>query len=201
MKKTGRIPAATRCDAIVIGASAGGIDALLQLLPGLPPAFRIPIVVMLHLPEERDSHLAEIFNLRLALPVREAMDKEAIRPGTVYFAAPGYHLSIEYDRSFSLSCEPPLHYSRPSIDILMESAADAYGSAVAGVLLTGANEDGAAGLCKIHACGGVTIVQDPKEAQSAVMPDAALSLFAPDHVLKLNDIHALLLTLDRSHAN
>jgi two-component system chemotaxis response regulator CheB len=192
---------ARRFDAIVIGASAGGIAALMKLLPGLPAGYRLPIVIVLHLPEEHDSRLAEIFGLHLSLPTREAEDKASIQPGTVYFAAPGYHLSIEYDRSFSLSCEPPLHFSRPSIDILMESAADAYGESLIGVLLTGASEDGAAGLCKIHAGGGLTIVQDPAEAQVGVMPAAALALCAPDHVLTLKDIHALLLTLPYSHAN
>jgi two-component system chemotaxis response regulator CheB len=194
-------PDIRRIEAIVIGASAGGIDALLALLPGLPPDYRLPIIVLLHLPEDHHSQLAEIFGLRLALPTCEASDKQAIQPGMVYFAPPSYHLSVEYDRSFSLSCEPPVHFSRPSIDILMESAADAYGDALAGILLTGANEDGAAGLCKIQACGGMTIVQDPAQAQISVMPAAALALFAPDHVLKLNDIHSLLLNLDKGHAN
>ena len=188
-------------EAIVIGGSAGGIDALLTLLPGLPAGYRLPIIIVLHLPEERDSLLAEIFRIRLALPVHEAADKESIMPGTVYFAGAGYHLAIEADRSFSLSCEPPLHFSRPSIDILMESAADAYGAGLAGILLTGANDDGAAGLLRIQECGGLTIVQDPSEAQVAVMPAAALGICTPDKILKLKDIHTLLMTLDPSHAH
>lgn len=201
MQKTNRKPDHGRLEAIVIGASAGGIDALLNLLPGLPSDYRLPIIVVLHLPDDRDSRLAEIFALRMAMPASEAADKAPIQGGTVYFAPAGYHLAIEYDRSFSLSCEPPLHFSRPAIDILMESAADAYGAALAGILLTGASADGAAGLCKIQACGGITIAQDPAEAQVGVMPAAALALFTPDHVLKLRDIHALLLKLDARHAN
>jgi two-component system chemotaxis response regulator CheB len=187
--------------AIVIGASAGGIDALLQLLPGLPSTYPLPIIVLLHIPDDRESRLAEMFGMRVALPTCEAADKDTIRPGTIYFAGAGYHLSIEKDHSFSLSCEPPLHYSRPSIDILMESAADAYGPDLVGILLTGANDDGAAGLYKIQTCGGMTVVQDPSEAQVAVMPSAALDIFTPDRVLRLKDIHALLLTLDSNHAH
>ena len=196
-----KTPSTRHLEAIVIGGSAGGIDALLALLPRLPSGYSLPIVIVLHLPDERDSRLAEIFAARLSLPVREARDKETIQPGTVYFAGAGYHLSIEADRSFSLSCEPPLHFSRPSIDILMESAADAYGPALLGILLTGANDDGAAGLCHVQECGGMTVVQDPSEAHIATMPAAAIDIFTPDKILKLQDIHALLLTLDDSHAH
>ncbi|HWU98979.1 MAG TPA: chemotaxis protein CheB [Oxalicibacterium sp.] len=196
-----KTPSTRHLEAIVIGGSAGGIDALLALLPRLPSGYSLPIVIVLHLPDERDSRLAEIFAARLSLPVREARDKETIQPGTVYFAGAGYHLSIEADRSFSLSCEPPLHFSRPSIDILMESAADAYGPALLGILLTGANDDGAAGLCHVQERGGMTVVQDPSEAHIATMPAAAIDIFTPDKILKLQDIHALLLTLDDSHAH
>jgi two-component system, chemotaxis family, protein-glutamate methylesterase/glutaminase len=188
-------------EAIVIGGSAGGIDALLALLPALPQSYTLPIIIVLHLPDDRDSRLAEIFAARLAMPVREAVDKDTIRPGTIYFAGAGYHLSIEADHSFSLSCEPPLHFSRPSIDILMESAADAYGPALLGILLTGANDDGATGLYHIQECGGMTVVQDPSEAHIATMPAAAIDIFTPDKILKLQDIHALLLSLDGSHAH
>jgi len=187
-------------EAIVIGASAGGVDALLALLPALPAGYPCAVVVVLHVAEDRDSRLAEVFDARAALPVREAADKETIRPGTIYFAGAGYHLSIERDRSFSLSCEPPVHFSRPSIDVLMESAADAYGGTLLGILLTGASADGAAGLSRIQSCGGMTVVQDPAEAQVAIMPQAALDAFTPDRILTLQGIRALLLTLDVPHA-
>ena len=186
-------------EAVVIGASAGGVDALMTLLPGLPPTFGLPIVVVLHLPEGRPSLLAHIFGLRLSLPVREASDKENIAPATVYFAPPGYHLSVEQDRSFSLSCEAPVHFSRPSIDLLMESAADAYGPALAGILLTGANFDGAAGLARIKERGGYTIVQNPAQAQVATMPAAALRQHTPDLILDLKDIRSLLPQLEKLH--
>ncbi|MEC5213984.1 two-component system chemotaxis response regulator CheB [Polaromonas sp. CG_9.5] len=186
-------------EAVVIGASAGGVDALMTILPGLSPTFGLPIVVVLHLPEGRPSLLAHIFGLRLSIPVREAADKESIAPSTVYFAPPGYHLSVEADRSFSLSCEAPVHFSRPSIDLLLESAADAYGAALAGILLTGANFDGAAGLAKIKECGGFTVVQNPAQAQVATMPEAALRQHTPDLILDLEDIRSLLPQLEKLH--
>lgn len=183
-------------DAVVIGASAGGIDALMTLLMGLPAGWRLPIVTVLHLPEGRESRLAEVFAPRLTIPVREAEDKRPLAPGTLHFAPPGYHLSIERDRSFSLSCEPPVLFSRPSIDVLMSSAADAYASALAGLLLTGANEDGARGMANIHAQGGFTAVQDPAEAHVPTMPRAALASHTPDVVLPLTELRSLLLRLD-----
>ena len=185
-------------EAVVIGASAGGVQALLTLLADLPRSFRLPLIVVLHLPEGRDSHLAEIFQYRLPISVREAADKETILPGTLYFAGPGYHLLVEMDRTFSLSSEEPLHYSRPSINVLMESAADAYGPALAGILLTGANEDGATGMARIKQQGGLTVVQDPTEAAVPTMPEAAIRRQAPDFILKLAGIRDFLLTFDRA---
>ncbi|GAB3479329.1 chemotaxis protein CheB [Polaromonas eurypsychrophila] len=185
-------------EAVVIGASAGGVHALLALLTDLPRSFGLPVIVVLHLPEDRDSQLAEIFQYRLPIAVRQAADKESIAPATLYFAGPGYHLSVEMDRTFSLSCEEALHFSRPSVDILMESAADAYGAALAGILLTGANEDGAAGMARIKQQGGLTVVQDPVEAEVPTMPEAAIFRQAPDFILKLAGIRDFLLKLDRA---
>jgi two-component system, chemotaxis family, protein-glutamate methylesterase/glutaminase len=190
--------AGRRIEAVVIGASAGGVEAFLALLPALPASMKLAVVCILHLAADRESHLAELYGERVDVPVRDAVDKEEIRPGVVYFAVPAYHLSIEQDRTFSLSCEPPVHFARPSIDVLMESAADAYGSALAGILLTGANQDGAAGMARIKACGGLTIVQDPNEAQSATMPQQAIALSAPDLVLPLARIAALLPKLEEA---
>lgn len=186
-------------EAVVMGASAGGVDALLAVLPGLPATFSLPIVVVVHVPQGRHSLLAHLFGLRLSLAVREATDKESIAPATVYFAPAGYHLSVEADRSFSLSCEGAVHFSRPSIDVLMESAADVYGPALAGILLTGANFDGAAGLARIKALGGYTVVQDPAQAQAPTMPEAALRLHTPDQTLNLNGICSLLSQLEKLH--
>lgn len=187
-----------RIEAIVIGASAGGIRALMLLLGKLPAHFRVPIIIVLHMPDTRESRLAEVFQHHTAMTVTMAEDKERISPGTIYFAGPGYHLSIERERCFSLSCEEPLHYSRPSIDFLMSSAADAYGASLAGILLTGANQDGAEGMAGIHNNGGLTIVQDPAEAEMAFMPQAALDLFTPDFIMPLEQIQHLIFRLEKS---
>jgi len=185
-----------RIGAVVIGGSAGSVDALIQLLPALPAGFGLPVFCILHLPPDRDSRLAELFDERLPVPVREAADKEAIVPGTVYFAGPGYHLSVERDFTFSLSCEPPVHFARPAIDVLMESSADAYGAGLAGILLTGANHDGAEGMAHIRATGGFTVVQDPRDAQVAVMPQEAIRRCNPHLVLPLARIGMLLPMLE-----
>ena len=185
-------------EAVVVGASAGGVQALLRLFAGLGADFRLPIITVLHLPDDRRSQLAEVFQQRLGIRVKEADDKENLQGGTLYFAASGYHLLVELDRSFSLSREEPLHFSRPSIDVLFESAAEVYGAALLGILLTGANADGAKGLATIHQCGGLTVVQDPKDAQVPTMPEAALALHRADFVLPLSGIQALLAELNRS---
>lgn len=184
-------------EAIVIGASAGGVEALLNILSPLRVGFVLPIIVVLHLPEERRSHLAEVFARRVALPVLEAADKTPVVAGTLYFAAPGYHLSVELDRSFSLSLEERVHHSRPAIDYLFQSAADAYGPTLAAVLLTGANRDGAEGMSQVQQRGGLTIVQDPDDAQVATMPQAALDRVQPDHILPIRGIGRLLVELER----
>jgi len=136
-----------------------------------------------------------VLGARLSLPVREAQDKEPIQPGTVYVASANYHLLIEHDHSFSFSSDAPVSYARPSIDVLMASAADAYGPALAGVLLTGANMDGAEGMAAIKSGGGLTIVQQPQDADVATMPEAAIARCAPDHILPLKDIRHMLLRL------
>lgn len=184
--------------AVVIGASAGGVAALFQVLGTLSSAFAIPVLCVLHLPDDRHSQLAGVMQRRLHRPVCEARDKERIRSGQIYVAGPGYHLSVERDLTLSLSQEEPVHFSRPAIDFLFISAADAYGDGLLGVLLTGANEDGARGLAYIKNNGGRTIVQDPRDAQVALMPEAALALHQPDHILTLSGIGQLLATLEYS---
>lgn len=183
-------------EAVVIGTSAGGLAALSVLVAGLEATFRLPLLVVQHIPSGVPTQLAEIFQRKTGLHVKEADEKETVRGGTLYFAAPGYHLLVEQDTSLSLSQDDSVHFSRPSIDVLFESAADAWGERVAGILLTGANEDGAAGLEAIHRAGGLTIVQDPDEAEVDSMPRAALQRFAPDYILPLRDIHRLLRELE-----
>ncbi|WP_426132695.1 chemotaxis protein CheB [Pseudomonas sp. PWP3-1b2] len=185
-------------EAIVVGASAGGVEALLTIFGDLPADFALPVIAVLHLPDERRSQLAEVFARRLRVPVKEARDKEVIEAGTLYFAGPGYHLSVEQDRSLSLSQEDRVHHSRPAIDYLFASAADAYGRGLLAILLTGANQDGANGLAHVKQSGGITVVQDPKEARIAVMPLAALALHTPDHILTLSHIGSLLASLENS---
>lgn len=184
-------------DAVVIGASAGGIDALAVLVDGLAPPARAAVIVVLHLSERHESRLAQLFGARSGLPVEEAQPHAPVRPGTVYFAPPGYHLLVEVDRTFSLSCDAPVLYSRPSIDVLFESCGDAYGARLAGMVLTGASEDGARGLAAVRAQGGLTAVQDPAEAQHPAMPEAAVRLADPEFVLPLAGLHRLLQTVLR----
>lgn len=186
--------------ALVVGASAGGVSALLTIFADLPARFNLPIAVVIHLPDNRQSMLAEVLGRRLGLPAKEAENHEQLQSGTLYFAAPGYHLSVETDRSFSFSREEPVYFSRPSIDFLFESAADAYGAGLAGILLTGANQDGASGLAAIKQRGGFTVVQDPQDAHVPTMPMAALALHQPDVVARLADIRALLVEMEAAHA-
>ena len=184
--------AARAIEAVVIGASAGGFEALLAVLRGLPPTYSMSLVAVLHLPENHESRLPELFGYRLELTVREARDKDALAPGVLYFAPAGYHLLVETDRTFSLSCEDRVSYARPSIDVLFETAADAYGPSLAGILLTGANYDGAAGLAGMKVAGALTVVQDPATAEVPTMPEAAIRRMAPDLILPLAEIHSLL---------
>ncbi|MBE7366002.1 chemotaxis protein CheB [Ramlibacter pallidus] len=182
-------------DAVAIGASAGGIDALSIILGGLQAPLAAAVVVVLHLPEQHESRLVPLFAHRLAVPVREARPHAPVEPGAVYFAPPGYHLLVEAERSFSLSCDEPVLFSRPSIDVLFESAAEAYGPTLAGIVLTGANEDGARGLAAVKARGGLTAVQDPAEALHTTMPLAAIREADPRFVLPLAGLRSLLHTV------
>jgi two-component system chemotaxis response regulator CheB len=182
-------------DAIVIGASAGGVEALSVLLPAMPAALAAAVFIVLHLPRERRSLLPEIFASRCALPVREAEDKMRVEPGTVYFAPPDYHLLLDKGPQLALSVDELVHFSRPSIDVLFESAADLYAERLLGIILTGGNEDGSAGLAAVHRAGGVTIVQEPASAQMPHMVLSALKRAPPDFLLPLDEIAVLLRTL------
>lgn len=186
---------AGRVDAIVVGASAGGVEALSALLPALPAGLAAPVFVVLHLPRERPSLLVEIFQPKCALPIHEAEDKEPVEAGTVYFAPPDYHLLVDDGPRIALSTDAAVHYSRPSIDVLFESAADRFGARLLAIVLTGANEDGAAGAAAVRRAGGITLVQQPDGAQSPLMPQAALRLADPTYVLALPAMAALLGTL------
>jgi two-component system, chemotaxis family, protein-glutamate methylesterase/glutaminase len=179
---------AVPAEAVVIGASAGALEALSVILPSLPAEYRLPVFVVVHLPPGKHSILADLFRAKCHVPVREAEDKEPVQGGTVYFAPPDYHLLIEMDRSLSLSCDEPVLFSRPAIDVLFESAADAYGPALVAVVLTGANSDGARGLKAIVDAGGGAIVQDPVGAYASAMPEAAKMACPEARVLSLEEI-------------
>jgi two-component system chemotaxis response regulator CheB len=178
----------TQKAAVVIGASAGAWDALSVILPALPQTFNLPVMIVVHLPPDRGSLLAELFAEKCSIDVAEAEDKEPILGGVVYFAPPDYHLLIEPNNTLSLSSDEPVLFSRPSIDVLFESAADAYGPALTAIILTGASEDGARGLAAVIAAGGTAIVQRPEDAYAAAMPEAALARSPGARILSLEEI-------------
>jgi two-component system, chemotaxis family, protein-glutamate methylesterase/glutaminase len=182
-------------EVVVVGASAGAIEALLTILPALPAGFPAPVLVVVHLPATLPSLLAEIFAPRCRMQVREAEDKLEPEPGTIYFAPPDYHLLVEPDRRLSLSVDDPVNFSRPSIDVLFESAAEAHGAALVGALLTGANDDGARGLAALRRAGGVAIVQEPASARASAMPLAGVRSVPDALVLPLGEIARALLDL------
>jgi two-component system chemotaxis response regulator CheB len=182
-------------DLVVIGVSAGGVDLLLELLPALPAKFPVPIVVCLHAAIGVTTDLAALLGARAHVAVREALDKDALKPGCVYLAPGGYHLLLERDRTLALSMEPPVRFARPSIDVLFESAAHAFGARVLAVVMSGANDDGARGARRIKDSGGTVIVQDPETAQVADMPRAALATVTPDGIFDASNLPALLVKL------
>lgn len=185
-------PSRMPVEAIVVGASTGALEALAELLAPLPASFRLPILVVVHLSPDRKSILAELLDAKCNVDVREADDKEPIEPGTVYLAPPDYHLLVEPDKRLSLSSEEPVHYSRPSVDVLFETAAEAFGPRLIGVILTGANDDGARGLKAITSAGGIAIVQTPELAHVSTMPLAALKICPEAHTLSLEEMTAFL---------
>lgn len=158
---------------IVIGGSAGALDVLLELAGALPDTLTTPIVVVLHLQPSQPSLVPELLARACRRPVREVEDKLALLPCTVYVAPPNYHVLLERDATLALSVDPPVHFSRPSIDVLFESAADSFGAGVLGLVLSGASEDGALGLARIHRAGGAAAIQDPATAMYSTMPAAA----------------------------
>ena len=186
-------------DAVVIGASAGAVDALGSLLPVLPADARTPFLVVVHIPASKPSLLPEIFGARCALPVRQPFDKQPIAPG-IWIAAPDYHLLVELDRSFSMALDEPVNYSRPSIDVLFESAAEVYGSALTAVVLTGASRDGARGARRVREAGGLVLVQDPADAEVDVMPRAAIEEASPQLVAPLAELAKTLCALSRGRS-
>ena len=178
---------------VVIGVSAGGLQALSTLVAGLAPDFTLPIVVVQHRSRDSDA-LCDVIQECSDIPVHEITDKEPIEERNLYIAPPDYHVLVERGY-FSLSVEEPVRFSRPSIDVTFESASDAYGAGVIGVVLTGANHDGARGLRRIVDAGGTAIVQDPATAEVSVMPKGALQHVPTARVAPIEEIGAILLAL------
>jgi len=183
---------AARYEAIVIGASAGGVAALRAVLGSLPADLPVPVLIVLHLPRDRPSTISEILDGDCALPVREAVDKQPLLPGTVTFAPPDYHLLVENRESLALSVDAPVLFSRPAIDPLFESAAEVFGERLLAMLLTGASSDGSEGVAAVRQRGGSAWVQQPEDALSPLMPASALAHAGADAVLTLDAICARL---------
>ncbi|MFT3824816.1 MAG: chemotaxis protein CheB [Chitinophagaceae bacterium] len=174
---------------VVIGGSAGSLEVIIKLLSQLQGLPGVAIVIVLHRKPAADSILVELLAARTDLPVTEAEEKELILPDHVYVAPPDYHLLIESDKSFALDTSEKIYFSRPAIDATFESAAEVYGEALIGVLLSGANADGAQGLLRIKECGGLCIVQDPVTAEVPYMPEQAI---AHAHIDKILDTEQLI---------
>ena len=183
--------------AIVIGTSAGGLYALSSLLEALPPDYPLPVIVVQHRYKDQKELLEQILQSKCAIKIKQADEKEKIEKGVVYIAPPDYHLLIESDLTFSLSSDVLVSYSRPSIDVLFESAALAFGSQLIGVLLTGANRDGTDGLFTIKNSGGLTIAQSPAEAQFPYMPQSAIDKGGARFILTLAEIKKRFLDIIR----
>jgi two-component system, chemotaxis family, protein-glutamate methylesterase/glutaminase len=185
-------------EAVVIGASAGALEALSVILPCLQADYGLPVLVVVHVPPDKRSILADLFQAKCRIKVEEAEDKEPICAGTVYFAPPDYHLLVEPDKTLSLSNDEPVLYSRPSIDVLFESAADAYGPGLIAIVLTGANKDGAKGLKAVAEAGGTVVVQNPEGAYASAMPEAAIAECPGAQVLSLKEIAVFLQDVEKA---
>lgn len=174
--------------AVVIGASFGGMEAIRFLLSKLPVDFKLPVAIVLHIGNNNISSYLSLLSNTTHLQIKDAEEKEPVKPGRVYFAPSNYHLQVETNLTFSLSTDQKINFSRPSIDVLFETAAWAYRQELLGILLTGSNSDGALGLETIKKYGGTSIVQNPRSAHSAVMPEYAIKRCTPDYILDLEQI-------------
>jgi two-component system, chemotaxis family, protein-glutamate methylesterase/glutaminase len=184
--------------AVVIGSSAGGLRVLISLLESLPHDYPIAVIVVQHRRSESTQLLEEVLQIKCKIRIKQADEKEKIYPGIVYVAPPGYHLLIERDKSFSLSSDRPVNYSMPSIDVTFETAAEVYQRHLLGIILTGANQDGANGIKSIKKLQGFTVAQDPAEAEYPVMPQAAIDTHFVDKIMPSREIKKFLLKIQSS---
>jgi two-component system chemotaxis response regulator CheB len=193
------LPKSHQYEAVVIGSSAGGLNALKTLFRGLDRSFKLPVIMVQHISPDSENYMVHILNDLKKIPVKEADEKERPVPGTAYMAPPNYHLLIEPNRTFTLTVDERVNYARPSIDVLFETAAEAYKDTLIGIILTGANNDGSRGLKKIRDFGGLTIVQDPETAEVDSMPRAAVQTAHPHHTVVLEEIAPLLNSLSQEN--
>jgi two-component system, chemotaxis family, protein-glutamate methylesterase/glutaminase len=188
-----------RYDAIVIGVSSGGLKALKLIFSALPSDFTVPVIVVQHIGPRSENSWIKLLSDGCNIPVKEADEKEKIGVGSIYVAPSNYHLMVEKDKTFSLTIDERVNFARPSIDVLFESAAEAYKEKLIGIILTGANNDGTNGVKRIKECGGLVIVQDPATAESSYMPASAIAAIQPDHILELDQIGELLIKITVSN--
>lgn len=179
-------------DVVAVGGSAGALEALCAFLPALQPGWSVPIVVVVHLPRSGPSGLAAVLGAQTPLRVSDAVDKAPLEPGTMYVGIPGYHVLVDDGPRIALSVDAPVHHSMPAVDVLFESAAATCGPRVVGLVLSGGNEDGAAGLAAISSRGGVAAVQAPEDAKVSTMPAAALRACPKARVLPARDVAGFL---------
>ena len=175
-------------DAVVLGVSAGGLKALTILFTELKDSFKLPVLLVQHLHAHSDDYLVRHLAAVNKMTIKEADEKERIRENTVYIAPPNYHMLVEDDRTISLTIDERVNFCRPSVDVLFDTAAEVYEEKLIGIILTGANEDGARGMRLVHKAGGTTIIQNPKTAEVDTMPRSVLKYFKPDYILNLKDI-------------
>lgn len=186
----------TTCKAVVIGGSAGSIEVLLKLLPALSFPLSFVVIIVLHRKNSTDSSLVNLLSIKTIIPIREVEDKDAASPGELYLAPADYHLLIEKEAFFSLDDSEKVNYSRPSLDVTFESAADAYGPSLVGILLSGANADGTAGLKAIKKAGGIIVAQKPETAQSSFMPRQAILHTPIDFVFDVDELSVFINSLN-----
>jgi len=181
-----------KCDAFIIGGSAGSLEVLLKVLPKIDPEITFPIIIVIHRKHGNDSLLAELLSGRTSLPVKEVDEKEKILPRNIYIAPSDYHLLIEQDRTFSLDYSEKVNYSRPSIDVTFQTAAEVYKTNLVCLLLSGSNSDGVNGLKSVKQWGGIAAIQNPETAQVAYMPAQAMLHAKVDRILNIEEIGGFL---------
>ena len=177
---------------VAIGGSAGSFDVLMKIVAELPEKTHASFIIVVHRKNSPDTILAQLLSIKTTLPVKEVEDKDVLKPGCIYIASPDYHLLIEDKHQFSLDSSEKINYSRPSIDVTFECVAEVFRSAAIGVLLSGANADGAVGLQKIKEYGGYTIAQDPSSADVGYMPQQAIDTGNVDAILHADEIAAFI---------